>query len=720
LATGRIQVTDSAELQLTEGTCIIFGDFDNQTTDEVCVTKRDAGGLNWNWYYGATQLHMYDGSVFSDLTYDITGSKFLAVTFKHQEAPKFYVDGAYVGDGDAAIDVVVDDAPVNIASQYVDNVENTNPIRGAKIFNEVLSADRILEEYKNVARVLSPRRTKKNFVFPFRDSVATKVTFGSEQMTDGDMEGVDTSAWTAGNSAVLSKETENPHGGTQVLRVMAVIGDYPFAQQASLAVGKEQRITGWARGNGTRAPRVGISTTTIWEGTSSTEWQKFDVITTPASENLRLTCVTTGTGTADFDDVSVKTIQKIIGAWDGELSNGVAVDVSGNGHNSVTAVVNQLRKFFGKVFSFDGQTTTILFGDVAAFENLPEATVCFWAKNDWSSIQYWVHKWISANNHRWAIYSNTTNLLFGVGDGVDTPAASIAVPSDSDWHLVLGTFDGNEIILYVDNIASAPVAQVGNMGGSGNAANFEMGYLTQAATGRVKGELCRVRFFNRVVTAEERKNLYLEGARLLTFLDDQSDALISFANETGTYLSDTKWKISSGTWKIQDKTGGLPGEKEIHCVAAGVLYQGSNKVYGTWEFDLYTTDAGQPVVMLLADTIGGRSASGQDGYYFYLSSAEAVGMGESTNGTPSDAARSADSYIAPATWYRYRITRAYNGQFTFYIKGGVYTEWTQVPASVGANPWTDNTVVTSSYFCIDLDAGEKIRDLRFMHGVVEP
>jgi len=133
-------------------------------------------------------------------------------------------------------------------------------------------------------------------------------------LLDGDMELPNVVEWTPGQSAVLTKETTDPHGGVRCLRVSALIGDYPFAKQAAFVVGAKQRIVGYARGDGTSPPRVDVLTTTIWTGTSSAAWQAFDVIVIPASTDLRLVCVTTGTGYAEFDDVGIYH-QDVAGKW---------------------------------------------------------------------------------------------------------------------------------------------------------------------------------------------------------------------------------------------------------------------------------------------------------------------------------------------------------------------------------------------------------------------
>src|SRR5690606_7772147 len=46
------------------------------------------------------------------------------------------------------------------------------------------------------------------------DISASSEIDGSELLVDGDREAENTHAWNVGNSAILSKETTNPHGGT--------------------------------------------------------------------------------------------------------------------------------------------------------------------------------------------------------------------------------------------------------------------------------------------------------------------------------------------------------------------------------------------------------------------------------------------------------------------------------------------------------------------------
>jgi hypothetical protein len=147
----------------------------------------------------------------------------------------------------------------------------------------------------------------------------------AELLTDGNMETAGTAAWTAVGSATLTKQTSDPHGGAQYLRVAYNGTSNPRAQQTILTAGKSYRATGFMRGDGTFAPRVRTSTTNpLVAGTSSTSWQAFDVkFIAPATEAFQLQSDATGAGFAEFDDVSVTEVNPLTG-----IDSGVTAGIS--------------------------------------------------------------------------------------------------------------------------------------------------------------------------------------------------------------------------------------------------------------------------------------------------------------------------------------------------------------------------------------------------------
>lgn len=112
--------------------------------------------------------------------------------------------------------------------------------------------------------------------------------------------------WDSGNSALLTKNPLNAHGGIRSLRVAYNGTNLPYGYQTIISVSRTYTVTGWARGDGTYAPRVNQGSTTLWLGTSSTTWQSFSVVFVAYVTNVRLFSLATAAGWADFDDVSVK------------------------------------------------------------------------------------------------------------------------------------------------------------------------------------------------------------------------------------------------------------------------------------------------------------------------------------------------------------------------------------------------------------------------------
>ncbi len=151
----------------------------------------------------------------------------------------------------------------------------------------------------------------------------------TELLTDGTMEGADTSSWTVVNTATLSKQTTSPHGGSQVMRVVRNGSNTPLARQTILTAGNVYRATGYARSDGTGVPIMRHSLTTVFTGTTSTSWQAFDVVFVATSTQFEIgSNATTGTPYVEFDDVTVTLDTNI---RPGELVQDGTMEASGTG-----------------------------------------------------------------------------------------------------------------------------------------------------------------------------------------------------------------------------------------------------------------------------------------------------------------------------------------------------------------------------------------------------
>lgn len=115
-----IQVADTAGLQLTSGTLVCFGDMSRVMDNGRMISKRDAGGTNYELYCGggADNYRFYDGSTESVLI-TARANRYIGVNFESGSAPTFYKDGISAGNGNTTVTVTVDDAPLLIGSLYL-------------------------------------------------------------------------------------------------------------------------------------------------------------------------------------------------------------------------------------------------------------------------------------------------------------------------------------------------------------------------------------------------------------------------------------------------------------------------------------------------------------------------------------------------------------------------------------------------------------------------
>jgi hypothetical protein len=123
---------------------------------------------------------------------------------------------------------------------------------------------------------------------------------------DGDCEDPGTSAWLATGSTVLSKTTSSPYSGVRALRVAYGGTANPSAAQTVLVPGREYRVHGWARGDGSKPPYIQQGPYTIWQGITSTAWQEFEAVFIANTSTIYFYAKTSVSGYCDFDDITLE------------------------------------------------------------------------------------------------------------------------------------------------------------------------------------------------------------------------------------------------------------------------------------------------------------------------------------------------------------------------------------------------------------------------------
>jgi len=144
--TAAVTVADSAELQATNMTVVLFGEFVHQTGDRFFY-KRDAGGTHVDFFMTSSQLRVFDGSTTSTLAVSITARSMIAFTLTSGSTPKFYRDGVKVGDGSSALTITADDAAITLCNSSSLGGPVNNAINEIIYFDTELSEQQMSELY---------------------------------------------------------------------------------------------------------------------------------------------------------------------------------------------------------------------------------------------------------------------------------------------------------------------------------------------------------------------------------------------------------------------------------------------------------------------------------------------------------------------------------------------------------------------------------------------
>jgi len=160
-STSVITVSDSPELQLTEGTLVVFGEFLSQEYNERIISKRDNGGTNYEMHLQVTpvpRLYLYDGTYGRFINANITGRKYIAINMKDGEACEAYVDGVSIGLFYNTSVISVDDAPLLIGHRYGNLYNLRSTLTAALIINRKLTASEHAELYAELSGMRWPSR----------------------------------------------------------------------------------------------------------------------------------------------------------------------------------------------------------------------------------------------------------------------------------------------------------------------------------------------------------------------------------------------------------------------------------------------------------------------------------------------------------------------------------------------------------------------------------
>lgn len=419
------------------------------------------------------------------------------------------------------------------------------------------------------------------------------------------------------------------------------------------------------------------------------------------------------------DPADLSGVAGIVGAWSMKAQSGSIYDTSGNGLTG-TLVSNPVdtKGLFGRALQFDGVDDYVDLGNSATLN----------ATTDTITISAWVYTDSATDNQPVLSKYNTSpypfkfTMDFGVRK-IDFKINDVTLNSPNgvltvgEWNYVATTYDKNaggtdEVKHYVNGIQVGTSDYSISMGT--NSDSWDIGFEDNANR-YFNGTIDELRFYNRVLSAQEIKDLYNKGANQVSLIEDFSDE-----GADGISKVPREWQLSTGAYEINEASSAdanlstiKKGTKYLECATAGIIVIQSEQAYGTWEFDLYKgTTATEPIIHFIDSTTGTGNR-----YSIELNNAERIRLQKDAVNQSYTAA----SYIANTTWYRFKTVRTAAGIFTFYIRGGAFgdTDWTTIDVSGGAgtNPFTEATYTTSAYMVLDLDAADRVTNILYKKGI---
>jgi len=414
------------------------------------------------------------------------------------------------------------------------------------------------------------------------------------------------------------------------------------------------------------------------------------------------------------------------------IQGNTVYDVSGNGNDgTVNGDVRDVQGLFGRASDFDGNSGSVQVTDDTTIQDIFDGG---------GSISAWIYPRSDGEATGGRVFDKTDWLFFVGGEsngfvhitflhtfsGDDgrwiTTTRELAL---NTWNHVILTYDadavGNDPTLYVNGSSvtltetTAPTGTrdtdvgqdlyIGNNSGDSRTFDGTIDKIDMDATGEW--------------TQAQVTELYEQGFGKLGIFKSGEDWEETVSNVTSGFISNTGFTAVAGAWAVEAKQART--SKSLVCKAGGQqAYMPQPYAFGTWEFDLYKPDSS--IIRFFFATNGLDVAGADDGWRLSISSTEQIVLTKYVSTVSTSILSTAASYIDHSTWYTFRITRNTDGEFSIYIKGGAFTEWTLVDVSGGSgtNPITDTDVVTSTHLVADLDTDDEIANIYYKPTIEDP
>jgi hypothetical protein len=395
-------------------------------------------------------------------------------------------------------------------------------------------------------------------------------------------------------------------------------------------------------------------------------------------------------------------------------NNGTLIDNSPFNHNGVISNCLQMKAMWGEGLSFDGNTSNVSLGND-------------FIQGDALTIGAWIYPRTFGGGSQGRILSNSKtmfyvddtndNLGFSNDNSTYVNSASNSIYVNTWQHVMVTRNSSGSVNFYVNGDISgarnqnAGTLSTGSVMHIGNNPSLNRGF---------NGIIDNVVIWNRVLSVNEVKEQYYKGARQVKLKEDFKYDLID--GSTGSKYP-YGWLPGTGVYKVDELTSKVSyldkGTRYLVCNTAGVISIPCNQAYGKWSFDLYKESDGN--ILSVYSIANNVVPAGLNGYRFTVNANESIDLLRRTAGSSTELLRSNTSYISNTTWYHIEIERNTNGETTVKISGGAFGPTlilVSTSGGFGTNPVTDNVYTSSNYFVLDLDAGDRIANIKLNKGII--
>ena len=190
-----------------------------------------------------------------------------------------------------------------------------------------------------------------------------------------------------------------------------------------------------------------------------------------------------------------------------EGNNGTYKDGGGNINTSTGSVAGKINL----ALDFDGDEYVEV-PNVAVLDFTTQMSISCWINtaSAVSSPRIGESRDTGAPNHGWTLFiaAGDGSANFQIDSTASAAAATVATDiTDSAWHHVVGTWDGANILVYLNGVAGNPAANAGTMA-KDVVTRFGRGTQSVAF---LTGQIDDVKIFNRAITQREVDRLFNGG-----------------------------------------------------------------------------------------------------------------------------------------------------------------------------------------------------------------